>query len=112
MHELGISLPHEDRFSKVKNSYIQSVYYSIRDDVDPSETCLYEDWFYTTDYAIFGHEVKATEKSPSDNLIRWVITQSKGLTKEGIEKISRSASAYVYLVLTSQAQTRSSIVGN
>ena len=26
LHELGISLPHEDGFSKVKNAYIQSAY--------------------------------------------------------------------------------------
>ena len=73
---------------------------------------MYGDWFYTTDYAIFGHEVKATERSPPDNLTRWIITQSKGFTKKGIEQISRSVRAYVYLVLTSQAQERSSIVGN
>ena len=73
---------------------------------------MHGDWFYTTDYAIFGHEVKATERSPPDNLTRWIITQSKGFTKKGIEKISRSVRAYVYLVLTAQVQARSSIVGN
>ena len=114
LHELGISLPHEDGFSKVKNSYIQSTYYSLCDDygVDPTETWMYGDWFYTTDYAIFGHEVKATERSPPDNLTRWIITQSKGFTRKSIEQISRSVRAYVYLVLTSQVQARSSIVGN
>ena len=65
-----------------------------------------------TDYDIFGHEVKATERSSPDNLTQWIITQSKGFTKKGIEKISRSVMAYIYLVLTSQVQTRSSIVGN
>ena len=70
------------------------------------------DAFYPTDYAIFGHEVKATEQSPPDNLARWIITQSKGFTRKGIEKISRSVMACVYLVLTSQVQTRSTIVGN
>ena len=60
----------------------------------------------------FGHEVKATERSPRDKLTRWNITQSKGFTKNGIKKISRSVTAYVYLVLTSLVQTRSSIVGN
>ena len=73
---------------------------------------MYGDWFYTTDYTIFGQEVKATERSPPDNLTRWIITQSKGFTKKGIEQISRSVRAYVYLVLTSQVQARSSIVGN
>ena len=73
---------------------------------------MYEDWFYMTSYGIFGHEVKATKRSPPDNLTRWIITQSKGFTRKGIEKISRSVRAYVYLVLTSQVQARSSTVGN
>ena len=53
LHELGNSLQHEDGFSKVKNSHIQSAYYSLCDDygVDLSETWMYGDWFYTTDYA-------------------------------------------------------------
>ena len=40
------------------------------------------------------------------------MTQSKGFTRKGIEKISRSMRAYVYLVLISQVQPRPSIVGN
>ena len=114
LHNLGISLPHEDSFSKVKNAYIKSVYYSICDDygINPDETWMYEDWFYTTDYGIFSHEVKATERSPPDNLTWWIITRSKDLTRTGIEQISRSVKAYIYLVFTSQAQTTSSIVGN
>ena len=70
---------------------------------------MHGDWFYATDYGIFGHEVKASERSPPDNLTRWIITQS---TRNDIEKISRSMRSYVYSVLTSQAQARSSIVGN
>ena len=73
---------------------------------------MHGDWFYTTDYGIFGHEVKATESFPPDNLARWIITRSKGFTRKGIEKISRSVRAYIYLVLTSQVQVGSSIVGN
>ena len=70
MHKLGISLPHEDGFSKIRNAYIESAYYNICDDygADPSETLMYGDWIYATDYAIFGHEVKATEMSPPENL--------------------------------------------
>ena len=70
------------------------------------------DWFYTTGYDIFGHEVKATERSLPDNLRRWIITRSRGFTRKGIEKTSRSVRAYVYLVLTSQVQARSSMVSN
>ena len=103
LHELGISLPHENGFSKIKNAYIKSAYYSIYDDygVKANEIWMYGDCFYTTDYSIFGHESKATERAPG-SLTR----------KKGIEKISRSVRVYVYLVLTSQVQARSSIVGN
>ena len=73
---------------------------------------MYGDWFYTTDYTVFGHEVKATGRSPPDNLNRWIITQSRAFTKNGIEKISRSVTVYVYLVLSSQVKARSTIAGN
>ena len=114
LHDLGISWPYEDGFSKVKNAYINSAYYSIcyDDGVDANETQMHGDWFYMTGYGIFGHEVKATKRSPPDNLTRWIITQSKGFTRKGIEKISRSVRAYIYLVLTYQVQARPSIVGN
>ena len=53
-----------------------------------------------------------SQKGLHQTLTRWIITQSKGFTRKGIEKINRSVRAYVYLVLTSQVQARSSIVGN
>ena len=70
------------------------------------------DWFYTTSYAIFTTGSNATNGFPIDDVGRWIITQSRGLTRKGIENISRSLRAYVYLVLTSQVQATSSIVGN
>ena len=98
----------------MKNSYINSAYYAICDDygVDADETWMNGDWFYTTSYAIFTTGSKATRRSPPDDVGRWVIIRSRGLTRKGIEKIRRSVRAYVYLVLTSQVQARSSIVGN
>ena len=50
--------------------------------------------------------------SQPDNLTRWILTQSKGFTRKSIENIGRSVRAYVYLVLASQVQERSSIVGH
>ena len=93
---------------------INIAYYSICDNygVDHDETWMHGDWFHTSGYAIFGHEVKATKRSLTDSLTPWIITQSKGFKRKGIEKISRSVRAYVYLVLTSQAQARLSIVDN
>ena len=66
LHNLGIFLPYEDGFRKAENAYIKSTYYSIC--VDAYEIWMHRDWFYTTGYDIFGHEVKATERSPSDNV--------------------------------------------
>ena len=83
-HELGFCLLHEDGFSKVSNAYTESEYYSICGDygVDPAETWVYGGWFCATDYAIFGYAVKATERSPPDNLTRWIMTQPKGFKKK------------------------------
>ena len=55
LHDLGILLPHDDGFIKVKNSYIQSPYYSVCDDyrVDLTETWMYGDWFYTKELCYF-----------------------------------------------------------
>ena len=114
LHDLAISLPHEDGLSKVKNAYIKSAYYSICDDygVNLDEAWMHGDRFYATNYGIFGHEVKATEMAPPDNLTRRIITRSRGFTRKSIGKISRSVRAYVYLVFTLHVQARSSIVGN
>ena len=70
LHDLGVSLSHEDDFSKVKNAFIKSDYYSVCDDyvVNADETWIHGNWSYTTDHGIFGHEVKATERYPPDNL--------------------------------------------
>ena len=73
LYDLGISSPHKNGFSKVKNAYIKSAYYSICDGygVDADETWMHGDWFHTTGYDIFGHEVKATKTL--DSLTRWII---------------------------------------
>ena len=57
LHKLGISLPHEGDFSKVKNYFEDSAYYRVCDEygVDPTGTWMHGDWFYTTDYAVFDH---------------------------------------------------------
>ena len=63
-------------------------------------------------YSIAGNEGKATERSPLDKLMQWIITQSKSFTRKGIRNISRFLWSYIYLVLTSQAQVRSVKLGN
>ena len=45
-------------------------------------------------------------------MTRWIIEKSDGYTDVGIFRISESVTAYEYLILSSQASARSSIVGN
>ena len=47
-----------------------------------------------------------------DSMTRWIIEASDGFTDVGLLKISESVRAYAYLILSSQASARSSIVGN
>ena len=80
LHHLGIFLPHEDSFSKFKNSYIESVHYSVCNgyDAEANKIWMYGDWFHIWAYAVFGGIKKSTRRSPSGNLTQWIISESKG----------------------------------
>ena len=45
-------------------------------------------------------------------MTRWIIEKSVGFTDVGLLRILESVRAYAYLILSSQASARSSIVGN
>ena len=47
-----------------------------------------------------------------DSMTRWILEVSDGFTDVGLLRISESVRAYAYLILSSQASARSSIVGN
>ena len=47
-----------------------------------------------------------------DSMTRWIIETSVGFIDVGLLWISESVRAYAYLILSSQASARSSIVGN
>ena len=47
-----------------------------------------------------------------DSTTRWIIETSVGFTDVGLSRISESVRAYAFLILSSQASARSSIVGN
>ena len=47
-----------------------------------------------------------------DSMTQWIIEKSDGFTDVGLFRISESVRAYTYLILSSQASARSSIVGN
>ena len=45
-----------------------------------------------------------------DSMTRWIIEKPEGFTDVGLYRISESTRVYAYLILSSQASTRSSIV--
>ena len=47
-----------------------------------------------------------------DSMTQWIIEKSVGFTDVGLLRISESIRAYAYLILSSQASARSSIIGN
>ena len=47
-----------------------------------------------------------------DSMTQWILEVSVGFTDVGLLRISESGRAYAYLILSSQASARSSIVGN
>ena len=47
-----------------------------------------------------------------DSMTQWIIETSVGFTAVGLLRISDSVRAYAFLILSSQASARSSIVGN
>ena len=47
-----------------------------------------------------------------DSMTRWIIEKSEDFTDVGLCRISESVKAYTYLILSSQASARSSIIGN
>ena len=47
-----------------------------------------------------------------DSMTRWIMETSVGFTDVGLLRILESVRAYAYLILSSQASARSSIVGN
>ena len=47
-----------------------------------------------------------------ESMTRWIIEKSVGFTDVGLLRILESVRAYAYLILSSQASARSSIIGN
>ena len=82
--------------------------------VNAKKIWMNSNWFYATTYAVWDDEGKVTQRSPPDNLpqLPRINNQSKALTKEVTEKVSKSVHRYVYLALTFQVLTESCMAGN
>ena len=67
-----------------------------------------EKFYWTYQHGVSGPD----DYIGPDSMTRWIIEKSMGFTDVGLLRILESVRAYAYLILSSQAFARSSIVGN
>ena len=111
LKRLQTPLPHETGFNTVDNPYTESEFLKICEDYRvPNDPMKYRDEkFYWT----YQHGVGwPDDYLAPDSMTRWIIEKSQGFTDVGLLRISESVRAYAFLILSSQASARSSIVGN
>ena len=104
-------LPHETSFNAADNPYTESEYFEICEDYGvPNNPMKYH---YQKFYWTYQHGVGwPNDYLGPDSMTRWIIEKSVGFTDVGLLRISESVRAYAFLILSSQASARSSIVGN
>ena len=121
LKRLQASLPHETGFNMADNPYTESEFLNICEDYRvPNNPMRYRDEkFYLMRYKdekfywIYQHGVHwPDDYIGPDSMTRWILEKSVGFTNVGLYKISESVRAYAYLILSSQASARSSIIGN
>ena len=111
LKRLQVPLPHETGFNAADNPYTESEFFTICEDYGvPNDRMKYRDQqFYWTYQRGVGWP---NDYIGPDSMTRWIIETSVGFTDVGLLRISESVRAYAYLILSSQASARSSIVEN
>ena len=111
LKRLQVSLPHETGFNASDNLYTESECFKISEDYGvPNDPMRYRDEnFYWT--------YQRGVRWPDDylgpgSMTHWIIEKLVGFTDVGLLRILESVRAYAYLILSSQASARSSIIGN
>ena len=111
LKKLQVPLPHETSFNTADNPHTESEFFKICEDYGiPNNPMRHRDEkFYWT----YQHGVGwPNDYIGPDSMTWWIIETSVGFTDVGSLKISESVRAYAFLILSSQASARSSIVGN
>ena len=104
-------MPHETGFNTADNPYTESDFLKICEDYGVhNDPMRYRDEkFYWTYQRGVGWP---DDYIGPDSMTRWIIEKLVGFTDVGLLSISESVRAYAYLILSSQASARSTIVGN
>ena len=111
LKKLQTPLPHETGFNTADNPYTESEFLKICEDYRvPNDPMKYwdEKFYWTYQHGVHWPD----DYLGPDSMTRWIIEKSVGFTDVSLLRISESVRAYAYLILSSQASARSSIVGN
>ena len=108
LKKLQVPLPHGPGFNASDNPYTSSEFFKICEDYGvPNNPMRYRDEKF------YQHGVGWPDDCIGpDSMTQWIIEKSQGFTDVGLYRISESVRAYAYLILSSQASARSSIVEN
>ena len=111
LKKLQTPLPHKTSFNTADNPYTESEFFKICEDYRvPNDPMKYRDEKFYWTYQCSVHW--PDDYLGPDSMMHWIIEKSVGFTDVGLLRISESVRAYAYLILSSQASARSSIIGN
>ena len=111
LKRLQTPLPLETGFNAAHNPYTESEFLKICEDYRvPNDPMKYRDEKFYWTYKRSVHW--PDDYVGPDSMTRWIMEGTDGFTDVGLYKISESIRAYAYLILSSEASARSSIIGN
>ena len=111
LKRLQVPLPHETGFNAADYPYPESEFFKICEDYRvPNDPMRYRDEKFYWRYQHCVHW--PDDHLGPDSMTRWIIEKSQDFTDIGLLRISESVRAYAYLILSSQASARYSIIGN
>ena len=111
LKRLQVPLPHKTGFNAADNPYTESEFLKICEDYGiPIDPMKYQDEKFYWSYQRGIHW--PNDYIGLDSMTHWIIEKSVGFTDVGLYKVSESVRAYAYLILSSQASARSSIIEN
>ena len=104
-------MPHKTGFNAADSPYTELEFLKIcKDHRVPNDPMKYQDEKFYWSYQRGVHW--PDDYIGPDSMTWWIIEASVGFTDVGLYKISASVRAYAYLILSSQASARSSIIVN
>ena len=110
LNRLQVPLLHKSSFNAFDNPYTSSEFKICEDYSAPNDPMRYrEEKFYWT-YQRCVHW--PDDYIGPDPMTQWITEKSVGFTNAGLLRILENVRAYAYLILSSQASARSSILGN